>query len=56
VLGNLFKNTTNTKNRTELLVLITPVVIRDDREALALTEQLRRRLQSVTPIEGGTVP
>ncbi|MEQ9608793.1 MAG: type II secretion system secretin GspD [Kiloniellaceae bacterium] len=56
VLGNLFKSTTNTKNRTELLILITPVVIRDDREALALTEQLRRRLQSVTPIEGGTVP
>lgn len=56
VLGNLFKNTTNTKNRTELLVLITPVVIRDDREALALTEQLRRRLQSVAPIKGGTVP
>jgi general secretion pathway protein D len=56
VLGNLFKNTTNTKNRTELLVLITPVVIRDDREALALTEQLRRRLQSVAPIESGAMP
>jgi general secretion pathway protein D len=56
LLGNLFKNTTNTKNRTELLILITPVVIRDDREALALTEQLRRRLQSVAPIEGEAAP
>src|SRR3546814_7797174 len=52
ILGNLFKTTGNNKDRTELLVLITPLVIRDDAEALALTEQLRRRLRALQPLVG----
>lgn len=50
VLGNLFKSTDNRKERTELLVLITPRVIRSDDEARHITEQLRRRLRAVEPL------
>ncbi len=51
ILGNLFKTTVNTKDRTELLVLITPRVVRDRREALDVTEELRRRLSTLEPLE-----
>ena len=50
LLGNLFKSTTNEKGRTELLVLITPRVIRNDGEAREITEQLRQRLRAVQPL------
>ncbi|WP_425450079.1 type II secretion system secretin GspD [Virgifigura deserti] len=50
LLGNLFKSTTNDKERTELLVLITPRVIRNDSEALQITDQLRQRLRAVQPL------
>jgi general secretion pathway protein D len=44
VLGTLFSNQTNSRLRTELLVLITPHVVRDQRDARALTEDLRNQL------------
>ncbi len=46
VLGSLFSNQTNTRNRTELLVLLTPHVIQDQRQARALTDDLRENLPS----------
>ncbi len=47
VLGNLFRRTANTKRRVELIVLITPFVVRDRDEARSVTEDFRRRVDGV---------
>ncbi len=47
ILGNLFKTTTNRIDRTELLVLLTPRVIRDLQDARDVTEELRERLSGL---------
>ncbi len=44
LLGALFGTADNQAERTELLVLITPRVVRDQRDARLLTEELRRTL------------
>lgn len=44
ILGMLGSQQTNTRERTELLVLITPHVIRSQSDARAMTEDLRRNL------------
>jgi len=51
VLGSLFSNQKNERTRTELLVLITPHVVHDQRDARALTDDLRNQL-----INAGLVP
>jgi general secretion pathway protein D len=51
VLGTLFSTQGNSRMRTELLVLITPHVVHDQRDARALTEDLRSQL-----INAGLVP
>jgi general secretion pathway protein D len=51
ILGHLFKTTSNSKRRTELLVLITPRAVRDRGEAHAVTEELRRRVTAIEPLE-----
>lgn len=51
IVGNLFKTTTKVERRTELLVLITPRVVRDQREAREVTDELRRRLGALAPLE-----
>jgi general secretion pathway protein D len=51
VVGTLFSTQSNSRARTELLVLITPHVVRDQRDARALTEDLRSQL-----INAGLVP
>ncbi len=51
LLGNLFKTTQTQVRRTELLVLITPRVVRDRSEALEVTDELRRRLSTLGPLE-----
>jgi general secretion pathway protein D len=51
VLGTLFSTQANSRMRTELLVLITPHVVHDQRDARALTEDLRSQL-----INAGLVP
>jgi len=50
VLGNLFKTTTDFQRRTELLVLLTPRVVRDSVDARTVTDELRRRLRAVEPL------
>jgi general secretion pathway protein D len=50
-LGTLFSTQNNSRMRTELLVLITPHVVHDQRDARALTEDLRNQL-----INAGLVP
>jgi general secretion pathway protein D len=44
VLGALFGQQNNSRTRTELLVLITPHVVHDQRDVLALTQDLREQL------------
>jgi general secretion pathway protein D len=51
VFGTLFSTQGNSRMRTELLVLITPHVVHDQRDARALTEDLRSQL-----INAGLVP
>ena len=51
VLGTLVSTQSNSRARTELLVLITPHVVHDQRDARALTEDLRNQL-----INAGLVP
>jgi general secretion pathway protein D len=51
ILGTLVSTQTNARARSELLVLITPHVVHDQRDARALTEDLRSQL-----IGAGLVP
>ncbi len=50
LLGPLFRDTTNTADRTELLILITPRVVRNMQEARDVTDELRRRLRTLAPL------
>lgn len=50
VLGALFGNTDNMDKRTELLVLLTPRVVRNPTDAQNVTEELEQKLQSVQPL------
>lgn len=47
VLGTLFSTKESSRDRTELLVLLTPRVVHDQREAKALTEELRAKLPAI---------
>jgi general secretion pathway protein D len=51
LIGTLFSTQSNTRDRTELLVLVTPHVVHDQRDARALTEDLRSQL-----INAGLIP
>ena len=51
ILGTLVSTQSNSRTRSELLVLITPHVVHDQRDARALTEDLRSQL-----IDAGLVP
>jgi general secretion pathway protein D len=50
IIGPLFGVTDNTDLRTELLVVITPRVIRNPDQARAVTEELRQRLRGLAPL------
>ena len=51
ILGNLFKTTEIATERVELLVLITPRVIRSSKQARDVTAELRRRLRGVNLLQ-----
>ncbi|NNG03723.1 MAG: type II secretion system secretin GspD [Inquilinus sp.] len=53
LLGNLFKSTTDRIERTELLVLLTPRVVRDLQDARDVTRELRERLTSLDAAGSG---
>ncbi len=46
-LGAFFGNTTTTHDRTELIVLLTPHVVRDMNEAFDVTEELKHKLKGL---------
>ena len=50
VLGNLFRDTSDNRTRTELMVLITPHVVDDVRKARKVTDELRRKLPAVQTV------
>lgn len=50
LLGPLFRNTTKGRGRTELLVLLTPSVVRSPEQARRVTDELRERMQNVRPL------
>jgi general secretion pathway protein D len=47
LLGALFRSDDNNKTRTELLILLSPKVVRNAADARAVTEELRNRLQGL---------
>jgi len=51
VLGSLFGNKANNADRTELLVLITPRAISDRNSALQVTDEFRRKLNTLMPAQ-----
>jgi general secretion pathway protein D len=46
ILGSLFGTQNNTRQRTELLILITPHVLQDQRDARSLTQDMREKLRN----------
>ena len=52
LVGNLFRNTTLSKTRTELIVLITAYVVRDGNEKKAFTDELVGRFNLTTSDPG----
>src|SRR5690606_26705640 len=51
VLGKAFGRTANEESRTELLVLITPRVVRNREDARRITDELRKRLPEIRALE-----
>ncbi|MDR3436835.1 type II secretion system secretin GspD [Telmatospirillum sp.] len=53
LLGSLVSTQDNTRTRTELLILLTPRVVQDQRDARALTDDLRAKLShaNLVPVE-----
>jgi general secretion pathway protein D len=49
IIGGLFGSTSRTNQRTELIVFITPRVIRNPEDARDVSEELRSRLKSLNP-------
>ena len=56
IIGNLFGSTSRTNGRTELIVFITPRVIRNPEDARDVSEELRSRLKSLRPPGATSVP
>jgi general secretion pathway protein D len=55
--GLLFGNQKNTQNRTELIILIKPHVLRTADDARAVTEELRAKLRTLEPFKTeGRIP
>lgn len=53
ILGNAFKTKDNTIGKTELIIIITPRVVRNLNEAQLVTDEYRRKLRLTLPIRRG---
>ena len=49
ILGNLFKRQSTTRQRTELVIFVTPYVIRNDADADRVRDRLRDHLEDTAP-------
>jgi general secretion pathway protein D len=56
VIGGLFGTQNRSDNRQEVLVLITPTVIRDPGEAARLTDEYGKRFRGMEPLRKGKAP
>ncbi len=56
VVGNLFGASANDSRRTELLVLITPTVLRNDQDARIATDSLRARYRRLLALQESGMP
>jgi len=54
VLGRLFGTTEHKRDRTELIVLITPRVITSSEEAKQVTDEYQRKFESLAPLRAGS--
>lgn len=52
LLGHLASTTSRAATRTELLILLTPRVVRNPEEARSVTEELQQRMQGLAPFKG----
>ncbi|MBS0486278.1 MAG: hypothetical protein JSS13_02965, partial [Proteobacteria bacterium] len=50
VLGSLFGSTSKTRQRTELIVLITPRVVTNSDEAQQMTQEYEQKFESLAPL------
>ena len=50
IIGRLFGTTNHNRNRTELIVLITPRVITSSEEAKQVTDEYQRKFESLAPL------
>lgn len=50
VVGNLFGSTDNSGARTELIVIITPRVVRTDIDVREVSDDLREKMRALTPL------
>jgi general secretion pathway protein D len=55
LLGNLFKRTSEVRNRTELAIFVTPYIVRSDADADFIRERIRSRMDVVVPDTTGAV-
>jgi general secretion pathway protein D len=51
IIGPLFRNTSRGTGRTELLVLLSPRIVRDPKQARDLTDELRTRMRALRPLD-----
>ncbi|MDX2143307.1 MAG: secretin N-terminal domain-containing protein [Rhodospirillaceae bacterium] len=56
MLGNLFKSTSTGRNRTELIVLLTPYIIESAETSRAIRDAFRDKLTAFKPEQDSTMP
>jgi general secretion pathway protein D len=56
ILGRLFGSTSRNRNRTELIVLITPRVIQSAEDARDITDEYQKKFESLAPIRNDAPP
>ena len=56
IVGALFGRHENSEERTELLILLRPRVLRSIDDASAVTDELRSKIRTVEPIRSGRLP
>lgn len=56
LIGGLFRSTSDTTSKTELMVFLTPRIVRDADQAVLLTQEQKRQVNVVIPPPAGALP
>jgi general secretion pathway protein D len=51
IIGNLFKSADREKRRTELLILLTPHIVRNTKETDQATQDLKKRMKLIESLK-----